>query len=71
MSKNMNTIDRIIRITIAIFCFIVVSLTFPVFESYIVSSVIVLFGAFNLFAGLFAICVGYKIFGLSTLQKQK
>lgn len=71
MIRNMNELDRIIRVVIAILCFLSIFLAFPVFQSYIISVVIILFGAFNLLAGIFGICVGYKIFGLSTLRKNK
>ena len=65
---NINKIDRAIRTFIGATLVIVMAPATPFFDDFILKYLFFGFGLLNLFAATTGLCIGYKIFGVSTLK---
>ena len=67
MKKNMGTVDKVIRILIAV---IIVSLYFTNVISGVLGIVLLILSAVFVVTSIISICPLYMIFGLSTRKKE-
>lgn len=69
LRRNMNKVDRTIRLMITISLYLSIYSFYPLFGSFVVSLIILIFATINLYATLSGVCLGYAAFKLSTIKR--